>query len=116
MKNENNITINIIKYLYWQDIEKSNILPRILSYIFSTFLSFIFTVVLLDTPLNYPIRIFLSVYMIVNIFSYWPVQHYYSRDNLLKGTLTYIFMKFFIFISFFFLIKIASKNNYIQGD
>lgn len=111
MENPINVTVEIFKYWFWQDVEKSHIIPRFLSLGFSTFLSLVLYWTISGLNINIFFKYLLIVYSIVNILSFWPYYNFLYTKSTIKGTFAYIFKKLFIPFSFFFLVPVALNNN-----
>ncbi len=92
----------IFKYWYWQDIEKSHIFPRILNLAFSTFLSLVVYWAISSLNISIFLKYLITVYSIINIFSFWPYYNYVDENSNLKGTVAYIFKKYLSLFHFSF--------------
>ncbi len=74
----------ILLCIWWQDIEKSGFILRILSLAFSGFLSFCVYVWLYESNMNLFLKIIIGCYLISNILLYFPGKNLWlhKRDKL----------------------------------
>lgn len=107
----------ILKYWFWQDVEKPNIFIQIINLIFSMFLSFCLLAWMYGESWNVVLRILISIYGFTCFMSFWPVSHLLDeKDKLIEGVF-YIVQNIFIFCAIYILIiyilrKYKEEKNY----
>lgn len=104
------ITKNILKYWWWQDIEKPNIFLKFINLGMALFLSFCLLAWMCGEDWNIILRIIISIYGSACFMSFWPVSYMFNKKDKLKESLFFIFKKFFLFFSIVILISYASKE------
>lgn len=103
----------LLLYFWWQDVEKSHFIPRILNIIFCLILSFgCFSVIYLS-HLNILFKLFLGAYLILSVFSFWPVSNLLDNKSKANGSVFFIFQNNFIFFSLIILIRFIIKEENI---
>lgn len=107
----------ILKYWFWQDVEKPNIFIQIINLIFSLFLSFCLVAWMYGEDWNVILRILISIYGVTCFMSFWPVSHLLDEKNKLIEGVFYIAQNIFIFCSIYILIiyilrKYKEEKNY----
>ncbi|MDK0936594.1 hypothetical protein P5F51_10855 [Clostridium perfringens] len=101
---------NILKFWWWQDIEKSNIFIRLMNLGMALFLSFCLLAWMYGESFNIILRSFISIYGVLCFMSFWPVSYLFDEEDKVKGSTFYIFQNISVFCSIILLIIYILKN------
>ncbi|WP_252251002.1 hypothetical protein [Clostridium sp. ZBS13] len=100
----------LLLIFWWQDIEKSNFVVRILNYIFAFTLSFGAFCLMYSSNFNLILKISIGMYLILSFMSFWPTSYLLEDKNEVVGGIFYIFQNKFIFFSFIILLRYVIKE------
>ncbi|MDK0898671.1 hypothetical protein P5F38_07420 [Clostridium perfringens] len=101
---------NILKFWWWQDIEKSNIFIRVMNLGMALFLSFCLLIWMCGENWNIILRLFISIYGVLCFMSFWPVSYLFDEKDKVKGSTFYIFQNISVFFSIIILVVYILKN------
>ncbi|MCX0371057.1 hypothetical protein QTH11_02015 [Clostridium perfringens] len=101
---------NILKFWWWQDIEKSNIFIRLMNLGMASFLSFCLLAWMYGESFNIILRSFISIYGVLCFISFWPVSYLFDEKDKAKGSTFYIFQNISVFFSIIILVVYILKN------
>ncbi|MGM8271790.1 hypothetical protein ACSXDL_02305 [Clostridium perfringens] len=101
---------NILKFWYWQDIEKSNVFIRVMNLGIALFLSFCLLAWMYGESFNIILRSFISIYGVLCFMSFWPVSYLLDEKDKVKGSTFYIFQNISVFFSIIILVVYILKN------
>ncbi|EJO5348982.1 hypothetical protein NRP93_003134 [Clostridium botulinum] len=104
----------LLLYFWWQDIEKSHFLPRILNLFFSLFLSFCSCAWMYGANITIILKIIIGLYLILSFMSFWPVSNLLDEKNKFIGAAFFIFQNNFILFSFPILLRYIIKVENIS--
>ncbi|GAA0783138.1 hypothetical protein [Hathewaya limosa] len=109
-----NILKKILLCFWWQDIEKSHFLPRILCLFVSVALSFCIYAWMYEANINIIFKLIISIYLIVNILLFWPAHILLSEKNMFIGEVFYVFKNISVLFSFIVLFKYFMKKEQLD--